>query len=118
MLQSALLAASLDSQIHLTLGTLMLATVTVRFFAWLRRDPMDPLSLLALTADPIYINSYTPFYSDTWTWAQATLVVPAPSIGVPGPLPALGVATAFGFSRRLRKRIKASASSPPSTSEA
>lgn len=31
---------------------------------------------------------------------------------VPGPLPLLGAATAFGFTRRLRKRIRASHTSP------
>lgn len=54
--------------------------------------------------------------ADVVTWAQATLVPAAGSANVPGPLPAVGLAVAFGFSRQLRKRIKASASNPPSAS--
>lgn len=69
------------------------------------------------------ITTYNPSITPATSrpWAQATLVPAAGSGGsadVPGPLPVLGLAVAFGFSRQLRKRIKASASSPPSTSEA
>lgn len=53
---------------------------------------------------------------NTRVWAQAALVPAAGSANVPGPLPAVGLAVAFGFSRQLRKRIKASASNPPSAS--
>ena len=66
------------------------------------------------------------FYGSSATWAQAILIGPTSGGGgsgssgsggtsggtasVPGPLPIFGTATAFGFSRKLRKRIKGSAS--------
>jgi hypothetical protein len=62
---------------------------------------------------PYLTNTDDPYEE---TWAQATLVPAAGSANVPGPLPAVGLAVAFGFSRQLRKRIKASASNPPSAS--
>ena len=53
-------------------------------------------------------------------WAYA-IASPVPSsnsstASVPGPLPILGLAAAFGFSRQLRKRIKSSSNSVPSSS--
>ena len=56
------------------------------------------------------LNKNTP-----WTFATATLA-PSSSASVPGPLPILGIAAAFGFSRKLRKRIKSSTNSVPSSS--
>ena len=56
------------------------------------------------------LNKNTP-----WTFATATLA-PSSSASVPGPLPILGIAAAFGFSRKLRKRIKSSTNTLPSSS--
>jgi hypothetical protein len=41
-------------------------------------------------------------------------IAPLPTTDVPGPLPVLGAASAFGYSRRLRRRLRAAASSSPS----
>ena len=51
--------------------------------------------------------------SSTQTWAQATPA--APPASAPSPLPIFGAAAAFGASRQLRKRIKRSGHSLPST---
>ena len=50
-------------------------------------------------------------------FATATLAsTSSATASVPGPLPILGVAAAFGFSRQLRKRIKSSTNTVPSSS--
>ncbi|MFT5340466.1 MAG: hypothetical protein ACI9IO_002223 [Cyanobium sp.] len=58
--------------------------------------------------------------TQAWTYATATLASSSTAAqstaSVPGPLPILGVAAAFGFSRQLRKRIKSSTNSVPSSS--
>jgi hypothetical protein len=51
---------------------------------------------------------------NTRTWAQATPAAPS-SPAAPSPLPIFGAAAAFGASRQLRKRIKRSGHSLPST---
>ncbi|MCX5951969.1 MAG: hypothetical protein NTZ40_00370 [Cyanobacteria bacterium] len=50
----------------------------------------------------------------TRTWAQVTPAAPS-SPAAPSPLPIFGAAAAFGASRQLRKRIKLSGHSLPST---
>jgi hypothetical protein len=47
------------------------------------------------------------------TWAQVTVAPSSPA--APSPLPIFGAAAAFGASRQLRKRIKRSGHSLPST---
>jgi hypothetical protein len=51
---------------------------------------------------------------NTRTWAQATPAAPS-APAAPSPLPIFGAAAAFGASRQLRKRIKRSGHSLPST---
>jgi hypothetical protein len=51
---------------------------------------------------------------NTRTWAQATPAAPS-SPAAPSPLPIFGAAAAFGASRQLRKRIRRSGHSLPST---
>jgi len=53
-------------------------------------------------ADTVFVPAESGIVSVTNTWTQRTKV--------PGPLPILGAGAAFGMSRRLRRRIKASAS--------
>lgn len=97
-------------------GPLFAFSLTNRGFVRSRLAAVEPEGLILTSVERRGTGPWT--FSVLCTATSCSSAPAAPSSSVPGPLPVLGLAVAFGFSRQLRKRIKASASSPPSTSEA